>query len=138
MPPVSAADHWDVDGKAQLRENAETLEQGLSRRRGSLQALDGEDRARRAEAIEGLARYVELLRSAGDEEGRRAARYWFKLVFPDGRWTVAEKQLPAEPHLGDVLAFGDGAPWRVSDSQLVWPRPNRQPRREVFVCAPAA
>lgn len=138
-PQAAAPIFFIVDGKAQLRENAQILEQGLARRRGLLNGLEDDDRVRRADAIDGFARYVALLRNASDQSGRRpVARYSFKLVFPDGRWTVAEKQLADEPHLGDVVSFEDGGAWRVSDSQLVWPRPSRQPRREVFVCAPAA
>ena len=139
MPPDSRADLRPVDGKAQLRENAEILEEGLARRRGALHALEDDARARRIDAMDGFARYVALLRNASDQNDHPpVARYWFKLVFPDGRWTVAEKQLTDEPHLGDVLSFAEGGDWRVRDSQFVWPRPTRQPRREVFVCAPAA
>ena len=127
-----------MDGQSQLRANAELLEQGLARRRDALEGLDVEHRSRRAEAIDGISHYVALLRKATEQSGGLPIRYCFKLEFPDGRWTVAEKLLPAEPHVGDVVRFDEGETWRVRDSQLVWPRPQRLPRREVFVCALAA
>ncbi len=124
----------------QLSLNADELELALDRtRRGLRQVEDDDHRVRRAEAIDGLSRYVALLREAPG--GGRGARRWafsFKLEFPDGRWDVEEKELPAPPRLGDVISFEGRGSWRVRNSALVRPRPARKPAREFFVCAPAA
>jgi hypothetical protein len=68
---------------------------------------------------------------------RNLIRYCFKLVFPDGRWSIDEKQLPAAPHAGDVLDFAGFGDWRIEGSQRVGVRPSGKPPREFFVCAPA-
>jgi hypothetical protein len=68
---------------------------------------------------------------------RNLIRYCFKLVFPDGRWSIDEKQLLSAPHEGDVLDFA-GGDWRIQGSQRVGVRPAGKPPREFFVCAPAA
>ena len=69
---------------------------------------------------------------------RNLIRYCFKLVFPDGRWSIDEKQLSAAPHEGDVLDFAGYGDWRIQGSQRVGVRPAGKPPREFFVCAPAA
>ncbi len=65
------------------------------------------------------------------------ALYTFKLVFPDGSWSVGEKQLPDPPNQGDVVVFEEYGDWRVEGQQLVGVRPAGKPPRELFVCAPA-
>lgn len=122
-----------------LTQNADQLEQALDATRRTLgDVAAGEQRTRRASAIEQAARYVALLRAAGDAGQRTQAPFWFKLEFPDGRWNVAERRLEAAPRVGDVVSFDDGSRWRVRDSQLVKPRPAQKPPREFFVCALAA
>lgn len=122
-----------------LRENADRLEQALDATRRELaDVATGEQRARRASAIDQAAQYVALLREASEQGTRPRGPFWFKLVFPDGRWNVAERVLDAAPRVGDVVSFDDGSRWRVRDSQLVKPRPAQKPPREFFVCALAA
>ena len=66
------------------------------------------------------------------------ALYTFKLVFPDGRWWVGEKQLPDPPSQGDVVDFDGYGDWRIEGQQRVGVRPAGKAPREFFVCAPAA
>ena len=61
-----------------------------------------------------------------------------KLVFPDGRWSVGEKQLPDPPSQGDVVDFDGYGDWRIEGQQRVGVRPAGKAPREFFVCAPAA
>ena len=113
---------------------AETLEQLLALNRSQLAGLaDAEQRARRSDAIDQLAQYVNLLREATTSAGR----YCFKLEFPDGRWNVDERELPAAPQVGDLVELTDGMRWRVRRSQLVRARPQGKPARDFFVCVPA-
>ena len=69
---------------------------------------------------------------------RNADGYFFKLVFPDGRWCIDEKQLAAAPREGDVLDFEGYGDWRIQSSESVGVKPAGKPPREFFVCAPAA
>jgi hypothetical protein len=63
--------------------------------------------------------------------------YWFKLEFPDGRWSVQEKELAAAPGTGDCVDLGADGRWQVQGSRLVPVHPSGQPPREFFVCRPA-
>jgi hypothetical protein len=74
---------------------------------------------------------IDLPRTAAAER-----LYWFQLTFPDGRWTVQEKQLPAPPETGDLVDLGADGCWHVRDSRLVPVRPSGKPAREFFVCRP--
>lgn len=122
-----------------LSQNADQLDEALAATRRTLaEVTAGEQRARRASAIDQAAQYVALLRAAGEQGAHKPVPFWFKLVFPDGRWNVAERLLDSAPRVGDVVCFDDGRCWRVRDSQVVMPRPARKPAREFFVCALAA
>ena len=54
---------------------------------------------------------------------RNPIRYCFKLVFPDGRWSIDEKQLAAAPREGDVIEFDGYGGWRIQGSQRVGVKP---------------
>ena len=117
-----------------LSSSVEELAQVLACNRAQLAAvIDEEERARRAEAIDRFAQYVDLFQQA---TVAALARYSFKLEFADGRWDLAEKELPATPHIGEFVEFAPGDRWRIHSSQLVRPRPPSKPVRELFVCAP--
>jgi hypothetical protein len=118
--------------------NADTLDRVLRARRLDLQRFDQEERDRREYALAAIEGYTALLREPmKPAPSRNLIRYCFKLVFPDGRWSIDEKQLPAVPHEGDVLDFA-GGDWRIEELQRVGVRPAGKPPREFFVCAPAA
>jgi hypothetical protein len=118
--------------------NADTLDRALRARRLDLQGFDQEERERHEYALAAIEGYTALLREPIEAPpSRNLIRYCFKLVFPDGRWSVDEKQLPAAPHEGDVLDFA-GGDWRIEGSQRIGVRPSGKPPREFFVCAPAA
>jgi hypothetical protein len=118
--------------------NADTLDRALRARRIDLQSFDQEERERHEYALAAIEGYTALLREPMEAPpSRNLIRYCFKLVFPDGRWSIDEKQLPAAPHEGDVLDFA-GGDWRIEGSQRVGVRPTGKPPREFFVCAPAA
>jgi hypothetical protein len=118
--------------------NADTLHRALRARRSDLQGFDQEERERHEYALAAIEGYTALLREPMEAPpNRNLIRYCFKLVFPDGRWSVDEKQLPAAPHEGDVLDFA-GGDWRIEGSQRVGVRPAGKQPREFFVCAPAA
>jgi len=118
-----------------LSSNADQLAQVLGRSRAQLAAVTDEgERARRADALDGFAEYVDLLREA---TAAALVRYAFKLEFADGRWDLAEKELPAAPHIGELVDLTNGESWRIHGSQLVHPRPPGRPPREFFVCAAA-
>jgi hypothetical protein len=124
-----------VEFDARLCLNADQLEQSLSRQHALLGEIkDDEERSRRTEAMAQISNYVGMLREAGT---RPSGSFSFKLELQDGRWDVEEKDMPAEPRLGDVLSF-HGSQWFVRTSQLVRPRPAGRPARTVFVCAPFA
>jgi hypothetical protein len=74
----------------------------------------------------------------GEFSSRTSCLYCFKLVFPDGRWSVDEKQLATPPQEGDVLDFPGYGGWRIQGSQRVGVRPAGKPQREFYICAPAA
>jgi hypothetical protein len=59
-------------------------------------------------------------------------------VFADGRWTLAEKELPALPQIGELVELAEGDSWQIRDTQLVPDRPPGKPPRRFFVCTPAA
>jgi hypothetical protein len=118
--------------------NADTLDRALRARRLDLQGVDQEERERHEYALAAIEGYTALLREPLEAPpSRNLIRYCFKLVFPDGRWSIDEKHLPAAPHEGDVLDFA-GGDWRIEGSQRVGVRPAGKPPREFFVCAPAA
>jgi hypothetical protein len=116
--------------------NAEALERLVERSREGLPALsEDEERPRRGAAIEGFAKYAQLLREAA--AGSRPERYAFKLEFPDGRWDLTEQELSKEPRVGDLVWF-DGTPWQIFGHREV-PRRTRNPQPHKFLaCAPAA
>ena len=120
--------------------NAEALERALARRRSELSKFGGDkdQRERHAQAITLMEGYTSLLREPIPTATRNAFRYCFKLVFPDGRWSVDEKQLAQAPRDGDVVHFAGYGDWRVQGTQSVMPRPAGKPAREFLVCAPAA
>ena len=125
-----------MESRHEVGSSADQLARALSSNRGQLDSVrDREERLRRAEAIERFGQYIELLREATTEE---LERYSFKLEFADGRWTLAEKELPALPKIGELVELADGGRWQVRGSQLVPARPSGKPPREFFVCAPAA
>jgi hypothetical protein len=118
--------------------NADMLDRALAARRRDLPGFDGEERERREYALAAIEGYTALLREPMEPApSRNLIRYCFKLVFPDGRWSIDEKQLPAAPHEGDVLDFAGYGDWRIQGSQRVGVRPAGKPPREFFVCAPA-
>jgi hypothetical protein len=120
--------------------NADALERALARRRSELNRFRGDDdqRERHAQAIALMEGYTSLLREPSPSATRNAFRYCFKLVFPDGRWSIDEKQLAQAPQDGDVVHFAGYGDWRVQGTQSVMPRPAGKPAREFLVCAPAA
>lgn len=118
--------------------NVEALERALAWSRRDLDRLDDDaDRERHAQAIALMEGYTSLLRQPQAHATRNAFRYCFKLVFPDGRWSVDEKQLAQAPQDGDVVHFAGYGDWRVEGKQRVQPRPSGKPAREFLVCAPA-
>ena len=119
--------------------NADTLDRALKARRLDLQGVAQEERERREFALAAIEGYTALLREPMESApSLNLIRYCFKLVFPDGRWSVDEKQLSAAPHEGDVLDFAGFGDWRIQGSQRVGVRPAGKAPREFFVCAPAA
>jgi len=106
--------------------NAEALERLVERGREALSTLGADDdRPRRDAAIDGFAKYAQLLREAAS--AAHPERYSFKLEFPDGRWNLAEQELPQEPSVGDLVWF-EGAPWQILAHREVPRRPsNSQP-----------
>ena len=120
------------------RQNADALERLLESRRRDLHGVDQDVRQRREFAMAAIKGYTALLREPiVPAPSRRLIRYCFKLVFPDGRWSIDEKQLPAAPQEGDVLDFAGYGDWRIQGSQRVGVKPAGKAPREFFVCAPA-
>ena len=94
---------------------------------------------RRADALSLVEAYTALLRLPAVQAAvRYPVRYCFKLVFPDGRWSVDEKQLSAPPSEGDIVVFDGFGNWRIEGSERVGAKPSGKRSREFFVCAPAA
>jgi hypothetical protein len=126
-------------GADHSKANAEALERALAARRRELGRIDKEEeRTRRTQALEMIERYTLLLRETTPASPRRSsARYCFKLVFPDGRWSVDEKQLAEAPCEGDVVEIDGFGNWRIEGSERVGVKPPGKPAREFFVCAPA-
>jgi hypothetical protein len=119
--------------------NADILDRALQVRRRDLQGVAREERERCEFALTAIEGYAALLREPMEAApSRNLIRYCFKLVFPDGRWSLDEKVLAAAPHEGDVLDFAGYGDWRIQGSQRVGVRPAGKPPREFFVCAPAA
>jgi hypothetical protein len=118
--------------------NAEALERALATRRRQLEAIESpEERERLEGALTAIEGYMALLREPLQTAQRlNLVRYAFKLVFPDGRWSIDEKQLADAPRAGDVVVF-DGGGWRIEGSQRVGVKPAGKPAREFFVCAQA-
>jgi len=120
------------------RANAEALERALAARRRELGRIDtDEERTRRADALELIEQYTVLLREPAPRPRLNPMRYCFKLVFPDGRWSVDEKQLTMEPREGDVVEIDGQGNWQIQGYELVGVKPAGKPPREFFVCAPA-
>ena len=120
------------------KQNADVLERVLAARRLELGGVGAEERERRELALAAMEGYTALMREASPASSRNPIRYCFKLVFPDGRWSIDEKQLSIVPHEGDVIAFPGYGDWRIEGSQRVGVKPAGKPQREFFVCAPAA
>ena len=120
--------------------NLDALERALSARRAALPSIESEDeRERRAAALTAFEGYTELLREPNPSAaGRNPIRYAFKLVFPDGRWSVDERELLAAPREGDVLGFDGIGDWRIQRAQRVGVKPAGKPPRTFFVCSPVA
>jgi hypothetical protein len=124
------------EGQNPVLGNAERLESFVEAGRGALGALsEDDDRARRGAAIDGFARYAQLLREAA--AAARPARYAFKLEFPDGRWDLAEQELSQEPRVGDLVWF-EGSPWHILGRREVPARPTKASPHHFLACAPAA
>jgi hypothetical protein len=122
-----------------VKANAEALGRALALRRSELGRIaEDEERTRRGQALELIERYTVLLSEPVPTSRQpNPARYSFKLVFPDGRWSVDEKRLPIAPREGDVVAIDGFGDWRIQGSERVGARPAGKPPREFFVCAPA-
>ena len=120
--------------------NLDALERALSERRKALPAIESEDeRERRAAALSAFEGYTALLREPNRAApSRNPIRYAFKLVFPDGRWSVDERELTAAPREGDVLGFDGIGDWRIHGAQRVRVKPTGKPPRTFFVCSPVA
>ncbi len=120
--------------------NADALERALSLSRQTLGALGSDDeRQRRVDALAHIEGYMELLREPTAQYMLgEPVRYSFKLVFPDGRWALDEKQLTDRPNAGDVVEFENFGGWRIESEQRVGVKPAGKAPREFFVCAPAA
>src|SRR5512142_3320480 len=105
--------------------NADALERALAARRASLGGIENEaERERRAAALAAFEGYTALLREpAPPAPVRNPIRYCFKLVFPDGRWSIDEKQLSSAPREGDVLGFDGAGRWRIQGAQRVGVKP---------------
>jgi len=129
-----------IDVGELAKANADVLERALEARRRDLRRMPEDDeRRRRAEALSLIEGYPALLREpALPSRLRNPVRYCFKLVLPDGRWSVNEKQLASPPSKGDVVGFEGCGDWRIQGSQSVGVKPAGKPPREFFVCAPAA
>jgi hypothetical protein len=137
-PECAREDGLDVEEFAKA--NADTLGRALAARRLELGGIaeDGE-RDRRADALALIEEYTALLRMPAVHAAvRNPVRYCFKLVFPDGRWSIGEKQLSSPPSEGDVVVFDGYGDWRIQGSERVGARPPGKRSREFFVCAPAA
>ena len=119
--------------------NADTLDRALQARRRDLQGVDQEERERREFALAAIEGYTALLREPMEPApSRNLIRYCFKLVFPDGRWSISEKSLTSPPSEGDVVVFDGYGDWRIQGSERVGVKPSGKRSREFFVCAPAA
>jgi hypothetical protein len=120
--------------------NADALERALVLSRSTIPALEtDDDRQRRAGALLHIEGYMALLREPTSQTMHgEPVRYSFKLVFPDGRWSIDEKQLLGRPSQGDVVVFEGTGGWRIEGQQQVGVRPAGKAPREFFVCAPAA
>ncbi len=132
------AGHDDKTMGELWKQNADVLERVLAARRLELGTVGTEERERRESALAAMEGYTALMREASPASSRNPIRYCFKLVFPDGRWSIDEKQLSIVPHEGDVIAFPGYGDWRIEGSQRVGVKPAGKPQREFFVCAPAA
>ncbi|HEX3226767.1 MAG TPA: hypothetical protein VHQ89_11790 [Gaiellaceae bacterium] len=120
--------------------NLDALERALAERRAALAGIASEDeRERRAAALSAFEGYTALLREPTEPSaGRNPIRYAFKLVFPDGRWSVDERELLAAPREGDVLGFDGIGDWRIQGAQRVGVKPAGKPPRMFFICSPVA
>jgi hypothetical protein len=119
--------------------NVEALERALRASRQGLDAITTDaERQRRADALSHIEGYAALLREPPGQMMHQPVRYDFKLVFPDGRWSIDEKQLADPPHEGDVVVFEGYGGWRIEGQQHVGVRPTGKAPRSFFVCAPAA
>ena len=129
-----------IDVGELAKANADALERALAARRRDLRRIpEDDDRHRRAEALSLIEGYTALLREpALPSPLRKPVRYCFKLVLPDGSWSINEKQLASPPSEGDVVGFEGCGDWRIQGSQFVGVKPAGKPPREFFVCAPAA
>jgi hypothetical protein len=120
--------------------NLDALERALGARTEALASIESDDeRERRAAALAAFEGYTALLREPNrPAPSRNLIRYAFKLVFPDGRWSVDERELPSAPREGDVLGFDGIGQWRIHGAQRVRVKPSGKPPRTFFVCSPVA
>ena len=127
-----------VVGPDHAAANLDALERALRERRKALPGIESADeRERRAAALSAFEGYTALLREpTRPVPSRNPIRYAFKLVFPDGRWSVDERELSAAPREGDVLGFDGIGDWRIQGAQRVRVKPAGKPPRTFFVCSP--
>ena len=129
-----------IDVGELAKTNADALERALAARRLELRGIaEEEERDRRSDALSLIEAYTALLRVPATHVAvRNPVRYCFKLVFPDGRRSIDEKQLPSPPSEGDVVVFDGYGDWRIEGLERVGAKPAGKRSREFFVCAPAA
>ncbi len=118
--------------------NADALGRVLAARRLELGGIvEDDERHRRADALSLVEEYSALLRvPAVHAAVRNPVRYCFKLVFPDGRWSIDEKNLTAPPSEGDVVGFDGYGDWRIQGSERVEARPAGKRSREFLSARP--
>ena len=129
-----------IDVGELAKANADALEHALAARRLDLERIaEDDERDRRADALSLFEEYTALLRAPATHAAvRNPVRYCFKLVFPDGRWSIDEKQLASRPSEGDLVMFDGYGDWRIEGSERVGAKPSGKRSREFFVCAPSS
>jgi hypothetical protein len=121
-----------MESATELGSIVNQLDKMLAANRGQLAAMSDDERMRHEAALDHLDSYLALLR---DATAANAGRFYLKLEYADGRWDIAEEELPAKPQRGDVV-FSASNHWRVRGTQTVPVRPPGKPPREFFICAP--
>lgn len=87
------------------------------------------------EALAHLTSYASLLRT---NLSHPTVRCMLKLELADGRWDLAEHELPGTPSVGDEIVLDDRSTWRVSATELVLRSRGPQAPHRLFVCSLAA